>query len=310
MANIVTSTSNYVEWTQSRYANYHEMQWRINHCCHSYYCCCHCCYHRVKIKWNEWNQQFLLFDFAIEMVFLFVIVVAIVVAFVAICNTFVFSHCTHCLSLLLLLLLLPTTHATNQQEKRKNDTQISSSRQRRQQRREQLSKWHICCGSDCDCLCLCLCHCRRQLEGSLRLLLHLHLSLQVTVAIVVVVAVAGVTCCVYQELWWITGYRVTLQFQFLVDFFGFAFLFLFDLFIFCCSFFAHFSLARWARTFLKHCVCHDECDRRRTEGVGEGRVAPGADVNVDDGKAPLGSSDCTRAAETNETMWMRDQSQS
>lgn len=104
---------------------------------------------------------------------------------------------------------------------------------------------------------------------------------------------------------------MTLQFQFLVDFgFGFAFfIFLFDLFIFCCSFFAHFSLARWARTFLKHCVCvcvcHDECDRTEGEGrraKGEWRVAPGADVNVDDGKAPLGSSDCTRAAETNETM--------
>lgn len=87
----------------------------------------------------------------------------------------------------------------------------SSSRQRRQQRREQLSKWHICCGSDCGCLC------RRQLEGSFRLRLHLHLSHQVTVA--------TVACGVYQELCWITGYRVTLQFQFLVDFSGFAFLF-------------------------------------------------------------------------------------
>lgn len=54
-------------------------------------------------------------------------------------------------------------------------------------------------------------------EASGRLRLHLHLSLQVTVA--------TVACGVYQELCWITGFRVTLQIQFLVDFSGFAFLF-------------------------------------------------------------------------------------
>lgn len=55
------------------------------------------------------------------------------------------------------------------------------------------------------------------------------------------------------------------------------FIFLFDLFIFCCSFFAHFSLARWARTFLKHCVC--VCVTTSViapRARGEGRRASGA----------------------------------
>lgn len=194
-----------------------------------------------------------------------VIVVAIVVVtFVAICNTFVFSHCTHCLSLLLLL-LLATTHATNQQEKRKNGTQIiwANAPQQQQQPAE---------ASAATRAAVKVTH---LLWQPLWLPLPAATARKLQAALALVSSSYRCDCCVWQELCWITGYRVTLQFQFLVDF-GFAFfIFLFDLFIFCCSFFAHFSLARWARTFLKHCVCvcvcHDECDR--TEG--EGRRAKG-----------------------------------
>lgn len=87
-------------------------------------------------------------------------------------------------------------------------------------------------------------------------------------------------------------------------FFWFCVFILYLIYLFVVAiFFAHFSLALGTHLFEALCVCITTSvigGAPRAEGVG--RVAPGADVNVDDGKAPLGSSDCTRAAETNETM--------
>lgn len=95
--------------------------------------------------------------------------------------------------------------------------------------------------------------------------------------------------------------------MFFFVFLFYSFCIYFYLFILHCVF-AHFFHLRWARTFfastvcVRACVCVCVCDREAMA------LAPGAgnDVNVDDGKAPLGSSDCTRAADANETMWMRD----
>lgn len=187
-------------------------------------------------------------------------------------------------------------------ERRRRSNSSSSSRQRRQQGREQLSKWHICCGSHCGCLC------RRQLQISfrLRLHLHLHLSLQVTVATVA----CGKNYAGLQGIAWRCNFNF-LSILVLVLRFYFSIWFIYLLLLF---FRTLFTCTLGTHLFEALCVC--VCVSRRVwshrgrGAKGEGRVAPGADVNVDDGKAPLGSSDCTRAAETNETMWMRDQSQS
>lgn len=276
-----------------------DMQWRINHCCHSSYCCC--CYHQVEIKWNEWNQQYLQFDWVSLVV---VIVVAnVVVAFVAICNTFVFSHCTHCLSLLLLL-LLPTTHATNQQEKRKNGTQIIWAKAPQQQQPAEASA--------ATRAAVKVTHLLWQ-----RLWLPLPAAtgrkLQAVLALALVSSSYRCDCCVWRVPRTMLDYRVSRDIAISIScrFFWFCVFILYLIYLFVVAFFLHTFHLRWARTFLKHCVCVTTSvigGAPRAEGVG--RVAPGADVNVDDGKAPLGSSDCTRAAETNETMWMRDQSQS
>lgn len=157
---------------------------------------------------------------------------------------------------------------------RRRRSNSNSSRQRRQQRREQLSKWHICCGSDCGCRCLWLCHCRRQLEGSFR---------QAALALALVSSSYRCDCCVWRVPRTMLDYRVSRDIANSIScrFFWFCvfilYLILFDLFTCCCLFFAHFSLALGTHLFEALCVCvTTSVIGGVTAGEGEGRRASGA----------------------------------
>lgn len=191
-----------------------------------------------------------------------VVAIVVVVAFVAICNTFVFSHCTHCLSLLLLL-LLATTHATNQQEKRKNGTQIIWAKAPQQQQQQQQP-------TEASAATRAAVKVTHLLWQPLWLPLPAATARKLRAALALVSSSYRCDCCVWQELCWITGYRVTLQFQF---WFWFCVFYIFVWFIYLLLLFFRtlFTCTLGTHLFEALCVCHDECDR--TEG--EGRRAKG-----------------------------------